>query len=398
MRIVFLVESLQLAGAERVVLELAQAGRRKGHETPIVTLRDIHALDGSQYQDILRLPLFRRGEFLWPKSALLASWRLRTVLACLRPDVLAIHTPKAAEIAALAGVKFPALWVLHGHDVCWDGATARGRLSRALQRWTRRRLGGHVAAVSPSLAGHAAVGLGMAREEIAVIPNGVDTERFRFEARTPGRDPVVCVLGRLIPSKGPMKALDAFGLLRKEFPAARLWFVGDGPMRKKLAAEVVARGWNQAATLWGNLPQPEERLREATFLWMPSESEGLPVACVEAMASGVPVLGFDVRGVHDLLQGGCGVLVPPKDARGLAEQTAALVRDGSMYRAIARAALARVNQHYTLERMCAGHYELMRSLCGGREAPGHSLLPDAADVAEMAASHAGSDANATDGN
>lgn len=367
MKIMFLIESLQLAGAERVVLELAQGARREGCEAHIVTLREENSLDGSPYQDAQRQPLFRRGEFNWPKSAPAAARRLRRALEHLRPDVVAVHSPKAAEVAALAGVHLPTLWVLHGHDVCWDGATARRRLSRALQRWTRQRLGGQVAAVSPSLADHAAEGLGMGREEIAVLPNGIELDRFRFAEKTPGVDVTVCMLGRLVPWKGPLKALEAFGLLREQFPKARLWLMGDGPMRGKLEAEVAARGWDGAVTFWGMLRQPETRLREATVLWMPSEREGFGLACVEAMASGLPVVGFDVRGVRDVLQGGCGVLVRPKDAKGLAEQTARLLRDAERYQKITRAARARVEDRYSLEKMWAGHYELMRRLGGGAQ-------------------------------
>jgi glycosyltransferase involved in cell wall biosynthesis len=363
MRIVYLVESLQPAGAERVVMELARAESSEGCAAEIITLRETPASGGGQCPDIRHFPLFRQGEFHWPGSAPRAAWRLRRKLLQLRPDVLAIHTPKAALVAALAGVKIPTLWVLHGHDVCWDGATAWRRLSRGLQRWTLSRLRARVAAVSASLAEHAAEGLGMAREEIAVVPNGVDITRFRFEEKIPTNDVVVCMLGRLVPWKGPWQALEAFSWLMKRFPVARLWFVGDGPMRDELAAVVEALGWEHAVTFWGMLEHPEERLRQATVLWMPTESEGLPVACVEAMATGTPVLGFDVRGVRDLLQEGCGVLVPPQDARELAAQTARLVRDERSYGAVARAARARVESGYSCEQMRAGHMQLMRALC-----------------------------------
>ena len=362
MRIVYLVESLQPAGAERVVMELARAESGEGCESEIITLRETPASGGGQCPDTRHFPLFRQGEFHWPGSVPRAAWRLRKKLLQLRPDVLAIHTPKAAVVAGLAGVRVPALWVLHGHDVCWDGATARRRLSRGLQRWARSRLRASVAAVSASLAEHAAEGLGMAREEIAVVPNGVDVTRFRFEEKIPTDDVVVCMLGRLVPWKGPWQALEAFQCLKKRFPVARLWFVGDGPMRDELSAVVKALGWEHAVTFWGMMEHPEERLRKATVLWMPSESEGLPVACVEAMATGTPVLGFDVRGVRDLLQQGCGVLVPPQDASELAAQTARLVRDESRYRAVARAARARVESGYSLERMRAGHMQLMRAI------------------------------------
>lgn len=363
MRTLFVIESLQLAGAERVVLELAQQGRRNGIETSIVTLRETETLDAGQYADVETFALFRAGEFQWARSALGAALRLRRILAELQPDVVAIHSPKVAVVAAMAGIRIPTLWVLHGHDVCWDGATLRRRISRTLQRWTWRRLGGRAAAVSASLADHAAAGLGVAREMITVISNGLDTKRFRFEEKIPDDAVTVCVLGRLDSCKRPLQALNAFDILRRTFPAARLWFVGDGPMREELAIEVMARGLSNAVHFWGMLWRPEEPLRKATVLWMASESEGMPVACLEAMASGVPVLGFDVRGVHDLLDGGRGILVAPKDTSALAKETALLVRDCERYRAIAQAARSLVEQQYSLETMCAGHYNHMRSFC-----------------------------------
>lgn len=362
MRIVFFIESLKLAGAERVVLELARASSIEGCEAEVVTLRDSQGPGRDLLEGVNVSPLFEQGKFRWPASALPAAMRLRGILKDIQPDVLAIHTPKAALIAAAAGIKVPTLWVLHGHDICWDGAPSRRRRSRSLQRWTRRKLKAHVAAVSSSLADHAAVGLGMSRKRITVIPNGVDTNRFQFQERTPVDDVVVCFLGRLIPGKGPLQAVEAFELLKKQLPAARLWFIGDGPMRRQLAAEVSTRGLSESVTFWGMLQRPEARLREAHILWMPSQSEGLPVACVEAMASGIPVVGYNVRGVRDLLQDGVGIMTDPKDARGLAAQTVLLVRDGEKYRTIARRARSLVEKEYSLQGMCTRHYALMRTL------------------------------------
>ena len=259
----------------------------------------------------------------------------------------------------------------------------RRRRSRDLQRWTRERLKVRVAAVSSSLADHAAEGLGLPRRQINVIPNGFATDRFRFEERRPKEEIVVCVLGRLIPAKGPWQALEAFAILRERLPAARLWFIGDGPMRQELVAKVAESGLSELVTFWGMLPRPEARLRETDVLWMPSESEGMPLACIEAMACGIPVLGYDVRGVRDLLQDGCGILVTPKDSRGLAEQTARLVEDSDGYRALALKARLRVEKHYSLQRMCADHYGLMRSLCGQKK------MATGAVGARSAESHAG---------
>lgn len=362
MRIVFLVESLQLAGAERVVLELARGRMSSGCEAHVITLREDHSINDVQLREVKTMALFRRGEFSWPKSAPRAAIRLRKSIVELKADVVAIHTPKLALLLALAGIRIPAVWVLHGHDSCWDPVTVRQRLSRVLQRWTARRLGGHLVAVSRSLANHAAAGLNVEPEEIAVIPNGVDTDRFHFEMKTLPREPVVCVLGRLVPWKGPRAAVDAFRILKRDWPGARLWFVGDGPMRAELAAEAAVAEWNGSITLWGMLQYPEERLREASVLWHLSESEGFGIACVEAMASGVPIVGFDVRGVRDLLHEGCGILVPFKNVLKLATQTTQLFRDPMRYRAIAEKAFGQVNTRYTLQTMCANHYELMRSV------------------------------------
>ena len=81
MRIAFLVESLQMAGAERVVQELAQAGRDEGCEARVITLQETQACEASQYQDVQEFPLFKRGEFHWPKSALIAALRLSAATA-----------------------------------------------------------------------------------------------------------------------------------------------------------------------------------------------------------------------------------------------------------------------------------------------------------------------------
>lgn len=227
----------------------------------------------------------------------------------------------AVLLGALLGA--PVVVKLHGSDinVLGDLRGPREIMQLLLPRAAR------VVSVSDALRERARQ-LGVASERIDVVRNGVDTALFhpmdqrqaRARLHLPEAPTVVCV-SRLERDKGVLDLLEAFAILRKERPEARLVLVGGGGAEgacQQRAAEADLRG---AVTLPGAVPLTEVPvyLGAADVAVMPSWAEGLPNTVLEAHACGRPVVSTDVGGVGEVIdRPELGRLVPPRKPAALA--------------------------------------------------------------------------------
>lgn len=193
-------------------------------------------------------------------------------------------------------------------------------------------------AVSPSVANHLST-LGMAAQCIDVVPNGVDHARFFPTLRPVSGTPLVAFVGRLIANKGPQVLLDALTELRDGGLAFRAVFVGDGPLRGSLEQAVRKREMERSVSFTGQVRNVEEHLRQADIVVRPSFTEGMPLAVLEAMASGVCVIASDVPGNADLLvDRENGLLFPPGDVERLAAELRWAVQNPASRRKLGMAA------------------------------------------------------------
>jgi len=266
-----------------------------------------HALAGPLYAaSLARAVLRRRGQV----DVVLGSWAY--------PDGFA-----AVVLARLIGV--PAVIKLHGTDM---NLVAHMAGPRAGLRWALPRAS-RVVAVSRPLA-EAAVALGVPRERIDVVENGVDRELFHPRPRAQARaelgqatgDRCVLYVGRLEPRKGVLDLIAAVERLGRA--DLKLVLLGDGPLRD--ACEAAARRLSGRLLVAGARPLPEVALwmAAADAVALPSHAEGMPNVVLEALSCGRRVVGTRVGGIPDLIDGPqLGELVAPRDVAALA---AALAR------------------------------------------------------------------------
>jgi glycosyltransferase involved in cell wall biosynthesis len=215
--------------------------------------------------------------------------------------------------------------------------------------WVRRvlRRARTVTAVSRDLCG-VVERLG-ARAEF--IPMGIPRALADVAAASGPREPAtVLYLGRLEPWKGAPALVEAM----RSVPGARLVIIGEGSLGERLRAS--------GATLTGPLPTPEVHawLRRATVLCMPSEREGWPVAALEALACGLPIVATRVGGLPEIVADeGLGLLCEPRDPAALAVALrSALARPWDRRRLVAHAT------QYAWDRI-AGRYVELYGRCAG---------------------------------
>lgn len=192
------------------------------------------------------------------------------------------------------------------------------------------------------------------RKPLSVVPQfGVDPALFRPGPRPDGPF-TVGFFNRLIPAKGPLLALDALRVLP---PEARLRFVGDGPMRETIEREIVARGWGQRVTIEPRVPSAEMPaiVRSVHAIILPSLTtsrwkEQFGRVLIEAMASGVPVVGSDSGEIPRVVGDG-GLIVPEGDAEALGRALLRLERDGELRQTLGLLGRQRVLERFTHARI-----------------------------------------------
>ncbi|HUS64260.1 MAG TPA: glycosyltransferase family 4 protein [Kofleriaceae bacterium] len=227
----------------------------------------------------------------------------------------------AVALAALLGV--PSVVKLHGSDI---NVVAKMPGPRRQLRLLLPRAG-RVVAVSRALADEV-VALGVPKERVAVVANGVDPELFHPRERAASRQALgrpadgklIVYVGRLERQKGVLDLLDAFAELAPRRPDLRLALIGDGAARGD--CEAAAGRIGAQVHIAGARPLAEVPLwmGASDLVTLPSWNEGTPNVLLEALACGRPAVATRVGGIPDVIDAPeLGRLVPAKDPNALAE-------------------------------------------------------------------------------
>jgi glycosyltransferase involved in cell wall biosynthesis len=196
---------------------------------------------------------------------------------------------------------------------------------------------------------------GLDGRRIAVVPNGVDLQRFadgaparRFDRQRIGS------LANLRPEKGMQYLLHAAVLVREQFPAARIDIWGDGPMRGQLERLVTTLGVGGTVTLHGKTEQPQRVLDDLDIFVLPSLSEGRSNVLLEAMAGGLAVIATDVGDSAAVVEDEVtGLVVARADPAALAKAIVRLLESPDLTTALAGRARARVMSEWSMPGMLA---------------------------------------------
>jgi glycosyltransferase involved in cell wall biosynthesis len=194
---------------------------------------------------------------------------------------------------------------------------------------------------------------------VELVHCGVDLSRFRWRDPAERDHEVAICVASLFAKKGHAVLLDAFSRLAADRPGLVLELVGDGPERERIVRRARELGLLERVRLLGALPWEEVRARlsRAGVFALPSirlasgRMEGIPVALMEAMASGVPVVSTRLSGIPELVRDGeTGLLAEPGDAAGLAGAVAALLDDDELAARLALNARRQVESSFSLTR------------------------------------------------
>jgi glycosyltransferase involved in cell wall biosynthesis len=325
MRVLLATPGTDVGGAERIVLALAHALPRRGHEVVL------WGPAGQLEPELAGVPLIRvvlPDRARSPLGVVAGVASLAAAVRRTRPDVVHAHNPRVAGMAA-AAVRIargprrpPLLATFHGSlRTEYRGAAALFRGADAVTC-----VSGDVAA------GMRAAGLPAARLHIVlnsvVVPLAEPAAVAALDGELGlGGAPVVAILGRLVPQKNHGRFLAAAARVAQVRPDVRFVIVGDGPLRAELTARATALGLDGRLTFTGLRHDAPAFAARADLVAVSSDSEGLPLVVLEALAAGTPVVSTPVEGVQDLGDAGVVEIVPKADDEALAHGIIELMAD-----------------------------------------------------------------------
>lgn len=199
---------------------------------------------------------------------------------------------------------------------------------------------------------------------VRIIPFGVNLKEFhpRVEVRDPGEPLTIGFVGRMFQGKGLSVLAHALARLSKE--EWQLLVVGDGPARASFEQLLAIFGLIERARFTGAIGYEAlpELYRQMDIVVVPSRTTGrvreqFGRVLIEAMASGVPVIGSDSGAIPEVI-GEAGLVVPHADADALAEAIRELLTNANLRRQLARVGRERVERQYSWEQVAAKMYEL----------------------------------------
>jgi glycosyltransferase involved in cell wall biosynthesis len=294
--------------------------------------------------------------------------RLAATVRDVDPQVVHLHSSMAGLCGRLV-VRRRRATLFQPHS--WSFFAREGAARRAALAWERggARWADLVLCVSEQERA-AAQRAGLA-VRTAVVPNGVDLERFRpadaaGRAATRrrlgvGQAPLVVCVGRLHRQKGQHRLLDVWPAVRERVPEAVLALVGEGADRPALQERAVP-----GCRLVGATSDVVGWLHAADVVAQPSVWEGMSLALLEAMACGRSVVVTDVPGNREVVQGGVGAVVPPDDPQALADALVARLLRPDLREREGRRGRARVQAEHDLDRQRDEVLRLTEQLAAGR--------------------------------
>ena len=216
---------------------------------------------------------------------------------------------------------------------------------------------------------------GINKEKISVITNAVPVPALAMQNDKRGRcfrqqhgispeEFVFVYVGRLSEEKGLHYLLEAFSGLIRSAISARLVLIGDGPQHKVLKQRIAELDLEQRISLTGFQKQISPWLAIADCFVLPSLTEGTPMALLEAMAAGVPIVATGVGGVPDVITNGVnGLLVPCANAEALRHGMSRIIADPELRKKYRCEARKTVDSRYSVQPWCQKILQIYQGLC-----------------------------------
>jgi glycosyltransferase involved in cell wall biosynthesis len=369
-KIANVITRLNIGGASPIVISLAAGFQDRGHEcvlivgVPQVSEGSMEAEAEKAGIPLVRIPELRRELNIW------RDWntfiKLLRLFKTYRPDIVATHMSKAGALGRLAAwlLRVPVIiHTYHGQGFQVFEQRWKQKASLLLERMFSRMASINITVSEKQQKEFVGFRIGTPAK-LKTIRYGLDLQpylnapqlflRLREELGLPDTAILIGVVGRLVAIKGQDVFLHAAARIALDYPLANFVLIGDGESRS--AFEEIARdlGLGQKAHFLGWRRDIPAILQNLDIVVLPTtlNFEGVPVAVIEALAAGKPIVATDVGGVSEVIHDEkTGLLVPPRNADALAQALSTLIADPAKAEYLGSEGRKLVSTLYQQERM-----------------------------------------------
>ncbi|MDD5045003.1 MAG: glycosyltransferase family 4 protein [Candidatus Omnitrophica bacterium] len=364
MNILFLANHLNTGGITSYLLTLSAGLEKRGHRVFIASSGGDRENDFlGQGAVLLKVPLRTKSEA--SPGVIFSLFRILPVLKKEKIDLIHANTRVTQALA---------FWLYKFSRVPYV-STCHGFFRPSLHRKLFPFWGKKVIAISDSVSEHLIKDFKIDPEKVKLIYNGIDVEKFREQARDSVEaakknlglkaGPVVGIIARLSEVKGHIYLIQAFKEVLRSRPDAQLFIVGEGKTHKELVDAVATLGMLESVKFVPRIDDTRKALMAMDIFVMPSLAEGLGLALMEAMASGLAAVASDIGGLRNLISDHQnGILVKPEDPAGLARAILELLNDAAKRKSYADRARKFILENFSQDKMVTETLNLYQACLG----------------------------------
>lgn len=351
MNILYLTNHLNIGGITSYLLSLTEGMKKRGHNVYIASsggellLRFTGA--GVTY---LPLPIKTKSEISY--KVLVSKFKLIKYIKEKNIDIIHANTRVTQVLGFLVQRSCGVPYVSTCH-----GFFKKRLFRRAFPCWGKKTI-----AISEAVKEHLIRDFKVREQDIRVIHNGIDIEKFQIpdsKSQTDakkklglGEGPVIGIIARLSEEKGHTYLIKAMRGVVNNFGQAQLLIAGEGRTKKDLETLVRGEGLGKNVFFLPSVMDTREVLSCLDVFVLPSLKEGLGLSLMEAMASGLAVIGSDVGGIKSLIQHGHnGLKVQPASSAGLSSAISQLLRDPDKAKSLGENARMFISRNFAADKM-----------------------------------------------
>jgi glycosyltransferase involved in cell wall biosynthesis len=351
MNILYISNHLNIGGITSYLLTLATGMKKRGHHVYIASSGGDLIMKFTK-QGIIFVPIPIRTKKECSPKILFSILKLSKFIKNNAIDIVHSNSRTTQVLGYLLESRTKAAHIFTCHGFF------KNRLSRRLfPCWGKANI-----AISDQVREHLVKDLNADEKNIFVIYNGIDIEKFRSTENGQrqtgkmkfglGEGPVIGIIARLSDVKGHIYLVKAMESVLESFPTAQLVILGEGKTREELVKVVKILGIEKHVFFIDEIDDTGNALSAMDLFVMPSLREGLGLALMEAMASGLPVIGSDIGGIRSLIKHRLnGLLVKPASASELSQAILELLHNPDTAKSLGERARAFINENFSQEQM-----------------------------------------------
>jgi glycosyltransferase involved in cell wall biosynthesis len=358
MNILYLTNHLNIGGITSYVYTLARGMKQRGHSVYLASGKG-ELMEEFKQEGISLIPVPMKTKKEISPKIILSMLRLSKIIKEKNIDLVHSHTRTTQVLGCLLNSFLGTPHV----------STCHGFFEKRLIRKIFPCWGDAVIAISEPVKEHLVRDFKVDDKKIFIIHNGIDVEKSKIQNPKSKIEikkefglkegPVVGIVARLSDVKGHIYLIKAIDEVLKINPCVQLLIVGEGKIKGELEELVKTLGIERNVFFIPRVSDTKNVLSAMDIFVMPSLKEGLGLALMEAMASGLSVIGSDVGGIKSLIQHGYnGLLVKPKDPGHLQEAILELLNDESKRKFLGKNAKDHITQNFSIDKMVSETLEV----------------------------------------